>query len=102
MAEPLYVASCIPPGRQAVLLHVPSLMPHRYVVIGRDGVEHARSDALGVAASAARFLVAEQGEAWVRSSDDTTAHLGPGGLVETDTPSCPWIRTLTACLEAPR
>jgi hypothetical protein len=99
VAEPLLVVSCTPPGRQAVLLHVPSKKVPRYVVIDRTGVERARSDALGVAASVARFLVVEQGEAWVRASDDTTAHLGPGGLVETDTPACPWIRTLTTCLE---
>lgn len=99
MADPLYVVSCTPPGRQAVLLHVPSRKTHRYVVVDRDGVERVRSDALGVVAAAARFLVAEQGEAWVRSSDDTTARLGPDG-VESDTPSCPWIRTLTTCLEA--
>jgi hypothetical protein len=39
VAEPLHVASCTPPGRQAVLLHVSSRKAHRYVVIGREGVE---------------------------------------------------------------
>ena len=34
---------------------------------------------LGVAATAARFLVAEHGEAWVRSADDTTARIDHDG-----------------------
>lgn len=99
MADPLHVASCTPPGAQAVLLHVPADRAPSYAVLDRAGVERARSSTLGVVVTAARFLVAEQGEAWVRSSDDTTAHLGADG-VSSDTPACPWIRTLTACLEA--
>ena len=61
MADPLYLASCTPPGGQAVLLHVPIDRRPAYVVLDRDGTEQARSSTLGVVATAARFLVVEQG-----------------------------------------
>ena len=37
----------------------------------------------------------EQGEVWVRASDDTCAHIDPN-RVATDTPSRPWIQTIAA------
>jgi hypothetical protein len=51
-----------------------------------------------VAMTAARRVLTEQGEVWVRASDDTCAHVDPH-RVATDTPSCPWIQTVAATLE---
>lgn len=98
MAEAEQVASCVAPGRQPVLFHVPSGRVPTYSVIDRDGVERVRTTALGAAMTAARHLVVEQGQAWVRSSDDTTAHIDPT-RVASDTPSCPWITTVATTLE---
>jgi hypothetical protein len=67
-------------------------------VVDRHGVEHVRTSSLGVALTVALRVLAEQGEAWVRASDHTCAHLDPY-RVATDTPECPWIRTLATSIE---
>lgn len=92
------VPSCVAPGGQSVLLHVPSSRAPTFVVIDRDGRERLRTSSLGVAMTAARRVLIEQGEVWVRASDHTCAHVDPD-RVATDTPSCPWIQTVAATLE---
>lgn len=92
------VASCVAPGGQPVLFHVVTDRVPTYVVVDRCGAEQVRTASLGVAMTAARRVLTEQGEVWVRASDDTCAHIDPH-RVATDTPSCPWIRTLAATLE---
>ena len=57
------------------------------------GCRHVRfhailSDGMGT-------VLIEQGEVWVRASDDTCAHIDPN-RVATDTPSRPWIQTIAA------
>lgn len=99
MHRPEPVASCVAPGAQPVLFHVPSDRVPVYRVIDRRGVEQARTTSLGVAVSVARRVLVEQGEVWIRASDDTTAHIDPQ-RVASDTPSCPWIQTIAATLEA--
>ena len=98
MNRPELVASCVAPGGQPVLFRLPTGRVLTYVVIDRHGCEHLHTSSLGVAMSAARQVLAEQGEVWVRASDDTCAHIDPN-RVATDTPSCPWIQTITANLE---
>ena len=88
-----------PPGVQPALFHLPADGPPVYTVHDHDGRVQTRTTSLGVAATAARFLVAEHGEAWVRAGDDTTARIDHGG-VTSDRPDHPWISTLTAALEA--
>lgn len=88
----------VPPGAQAALFHLPVDGAPVYTVLDRDGRVQTRTTSLGVAMTAVRHLVAEHGEAWVRTTDDTTAHIGPDG-VTSDTPTRPWIRTLTTTLE---
>ena len=94
------VASYVAPGGQPVLFRVPSGRVPTYVVVDRAGQERVRTASLGVAMSAARRVLIEQGEVWVRASDHTCAHIDPD-RVATDTPSCPWIQTVAATLEAP-
>jgi hypothetical protein len=84
------VVSCVAPGGQLVLFHVPTDRIPTYVVIDRYGREQVRTSSLGVAMTAARRVLTEQGEVWVRASDHTCAHIDPD-RVATDTPSCPWI-----------
>lgn len=96
--RPEPVATCVPPGTQPVLFHLPSGRVPTYVVIDRHGREQVRTSSLGVAVTAARRVLAEQGEVWVRASDATCAHIDPH-RVATDTPSCPWIQTIAATLE---
>ena len=98
MSRPELVATCAAPGTQPVLFHFPSDRVPTYAVIDRHGVEHLRTAALGVAMTAARRVLVEQGEVWVRASDATCAHIDPH-RVATDTPSCPWIQTLAATHE---
>lgn len=98
MSDPESVSSCVPPGGQPVLFHVPAGCVPTFVVIDRFGVEQVHTASLGVAMTAARRVLIEQGEVWVRASDDTCAHIDPN-RVATDTPSCPWIRTIAATLE---
>jgi hypothetical protein len=99
VSEPLQVMSCSPPGSQQVLFRVPAGEAPTYAVIDRSGVEHLHTAALGVALTAARRVLVEQGEVWIRASDDTCARIDPE-RVETDTTSCPWILTVAASLEA--
>lgn len=91
------VPSCVAPGGQPVLFHVPSPDAPVYVVIDRDGRERLRTSSLGVAMTAARRVLIDQREVWVRASDHT-CHIDPQ-RVATDTPSCPWIQTVAATLE---
>ena len=98
MNRPELVASCVAPGGQPVLFRLPTGRVPTYVVIDGHGVEHLHTASLGVAMTAARRVLAEQGEVWVRASDDTCAHIDPH-RVATDTPSCPWIQTIAATLE---
>ncbi|MFT3851358.1 MAG: hypothetical protein QM733_01235 [Ilumatobacteraceae bacterium] len=95
------IAPLRPPGVQPALFHVPCAGPPTYTVFDRDGRPHTHTASLGVAATAARFLVAEHGEAWVRSADDTTARITPTG-VTSDRPDHPWVTTLTATMETTR
>jgi hypothetical protein len=98
MNRPELLAWCVAPGGQPVLFRVPTHRVPSYVVIDRQGTEHLHTSSLGVAMTAARRVLIEQGEAWVRASDDTCAHIDPH-RVATDTPSCPWIRTIAASLK---
>lgn len=98
MNRPELVASCVAPGSQPALFCLPSVSAPTYTVVDRRGVEHATTASLGVAMTAARRVLIEQGEAWLRASDDTCAHIDPR-RVATDTPECPWIRTVAASLE---
>jgi hypothetical protein len=91
--------SCVPPGRQRVLFLVPAERGQpTYTVTDIDGYERITTSALGVAMSVTRRLVIEQGQAWVRSSDDTTARIA-ADQVDSDDPDRPWVRTLTAHME---
>lgn len=101
MTDTETLAALRPPGVQPALFHLPGDGPPVYTVFDRDGRAHTRTASLGVAATAARFLVTEHGEAWVRAADDTTARVDPNG-VTSDHPEHPWITTLTATLEATR
>jgi hypothetical protein len=96
--QPTACLVSVPPGAQAALFHLPVDGAPVYTVLDRDGRVQTRTTSLGVAMTAVRHLVAEHGEAWVRTTDDTTAHIGPTG-VASDTPAHPWIRTLTTTLE---
>lgn len=87
-----------PPGVQPAMFHLPADGPPVYTVHDPDGRVQTRTSALGVAATAARFLVAESGEAWVRTGDDTTAHIDASGVTSA-TPAHPWVTTLTTTLE---
>lgn len=98
MNRPEVVASCVAPGSQPTLFHLPSESAPTYVVVDRNGKEHIHTSSLGVAMTAARRVLIEQGEVWVRSSDDTCVHIDPQ-RVATDTPECPWIRTVAASHE---
>ena len=98
MAQVEVVVSCVAPGGQPVLFHVRTARVPTYVVVDRHGVERVHTGSLGVAMTAARRVLTEQGEVWVRASDDTCAHIDPH-RVATDTPSCPWIQTIAANLE---
>jgi hypothetical protein len=60
------VASCVAPGGQPVLFHVPADRVPTWGVIDRYGREQVRTSSLGVAVTAARRVLAEQGEVWVR------------------------------------
>jgi hypothetical protein len=93
------MASCVAPGVQSALFHVRSDAIPTFVVIDRAGREQVRTASLGVALTAARRVLAEQGEVWVRASDGTCAHIDPA-RVGSDTPSCPWIQSIAASLEA--
>lgn len=97
MNRPELVATCVAPGGQPALFRLPSESAPTYVVVDRRGVEHLHTSSLGVAMTAARRVLIEQGEVWVRASDDTCAHIDPR-RVATDTPECPWIRTVAASL----
>ncbi|HWL41819.1 MAG TPA: hypothetical protein VNQ73_02660 [Ilumatobacter sp.] len=98
MNRPELVASCVAPGGQPVLFRHPVDRIPDYVVIDRHGIEHLHTSSLGVALTAARRVLIEQGEVWVRASDDTCAHIDPH-RVATDTPERPWIQTVAATLE---
>lgn len=95
--EPVDV--CVPPGGQVVLFRLPVVeVAPSYSVTDRDGCTRVRTNSLGVALTITRRVLLEQGEAWVRASDDTTAHI-EGQQVRTDTPDLPWIASLAATLE---
>ena len=98
MDRPQLVATCVAPGSQAALFRLPLDHAPTWVVIDRHGVEHVATSSLGVALTAARRVLIEQGEVWVRASDTTCAHIDPQ-RVATDTPECPWIQTIAASLE---
>lgn len=87
----------MPPGGQASLFWVASEQVPTFVVIDRQGREQVRTASLGVALTVARRVLAEQDEVWIRASDDTCVHIDPQRAA-TDTPSCPWIKTLAASL----
>ena len=59
------VESCVAPGGQPVLFHAPTEGVPTYVVVDRCGVEHVHTGSLGVAMTAARRVLIEQGEVWV-------------------------------------
>lgn len=98
MNRPQLVASCVAPGSQPVLFHLPIESAPTYAVVDARGVEHVSTASLGVAMTAARQVLIEQGEVWVRASDGTCAHIDPQ-RVATDTPECRWIQTIAASLE---
>ena len=98
MNRPELVASCVAPGAQPALFHLKSEFGPTYVVVDRHGAEHVHTSSLGVAMTASRRVLIEQGEVWVRASDDTCAHIDPY-RVATDTPECAWIRTVAASIE---
>ena len=95
MAHVEMVESCVAPGGQPVLFHAPTAGAPTYVVVDRCGVEHVHTGSLGVAMTAARRVLIEQGEVWVHASDDTCVHIDPH-RVATDTPTRPWIQTIAA------
>ncbi len=99
MHHPEPVSSCVAPGAQPVLFHVPSSRVPVDGGIDRRRVEKAGTTGLGVAVTLARRVLAEQSEVWIRASDDTTARIDPQ-RVASDTPSCPWIQTIAEALEA--
>jgi hypothetical protein len=90
---------CAPPGGQRVLFLVPAErgLP-TYTVVDIDGYERVTTCALGVAMSVTRRLVIEQGQAWIRSSDDTTARIATDAI-DSDAPARPWVRTLSSHME---
>lgn len=96
--RPQLVAWCVAPGGQPVLFRLPTDRVPTFVVVDRDGTEQVHTSSLGVAVTVARQVLIEQGEVWVRASDDTCAHIDLSG-VASDTPECPWIRTVAASLE---
>ena len=95
MAKVEAVGSCVAPGGQPVLFHVPGAGSPSWSVIDRFGVVQVRTSSLGVAMTAARRVLIEQGEVWVHASDDSCAHIDPH-RVATDTPTRPWIQTIAA------
>lgn len=97
MNQPDYVATCVAPGTQPVLFHLPGDEVPTYVVVDLRGTTHVTTTSLGVAVTAVRQVLLETGEAWVRGSDDCCAHITPR-RVATDTPERPWIRTVAASL----
>lgn len=101
MRKPHLLTSIRPPGVQAALFHLPYPAPPRYSVFDCNGNRHTLTTSLGVAATAARYLVAQDGEAWVRTADDVTARVDERA-VTSDRPDHPWIKTLTSTLEATR
>lgn len=93
------VDMCVPPGGQVVLFRFPIVeVAPSYAVTDSDGRTRVRTNSLGVALTIVRRVLLEKGEAWVRASDDTTAHI-EGHHVRTDTPDLPWIASLAATLE---
>ena len=100
MNRPELMASCVAPGAQPVLFHVASALVPTFTVIDRHGREQVHTSSLGVAMTAARRVLVEQGEVWVRASDDTCAHIDPR-RVASDTPSCPWIQSIAASWRQP-
>ncbi|HQF93058.1 MAG TPA: hypothetical protein PLS46_02790 [Microthrixaceae bacterium] len=101
MADVDEVGWCSAPGRQPVLFHVTATGAPSWSVIDRDGIVRVRSSSLGVAMTAARRVLIEQGEVWMHASDDSCAHLDPA-RVASDTPSLPWIQTIAAHLGGTR
>lgn len=98
MARPTFTSTCIAPGAQGVLFDLRPTRRTQYWVVDVEGLEHVRSEALGVVASVARRLIAEHGAAWVCCSDGSTARLDSAG-VSTNAPESPWIRILADALE---
>lgn len=98
MNHPDFVPTCVAPGGQHTLFHLSSDHAPTYTVLDRHGVAHATTASLGVAMTAARRVLREHGEVWLRASDDTCAHIDPH-RVATDTPQCAWIRTVAASIE---
>ena|SRR6266511_1719703 len=99
MMGPEPVAQCVPPGGQVVLFRLPvDTEAPSYAVTDRDGHTRVSTNSLGVALAVVRRVLAEHGEAWIRASDDTTAHFD-GQRVSSDTPDRPWIASVAATLE---
>lgn len=98
MVETVFVPDCAPPGTQGLLFVVPTEGPPRFEVIGRDGTAHVTTGSLGVAVTAARHLVAVENEAWITSTDGTTARLDHSGIASS-TPDRPWIRTVASTMQ---
>lgn len=99
MRDPQQVSTCVAPGGQPALFYVPVSGAPWYTVLDRTGDEVVHTSALGVAVTAAKRVLIEQGEVWVRASDDICAHIDRA-RVATDTPTCPWIRSIAASLDA--
>jgi hypothetical protein len=100
MTSPEPVAFCVPPGGQIVLFSLPldGAAPN-YIVTDRDGRARADTNSLGVALAVTRRVLEEHGEAWVRASDDTTAHVHGRRRVSSDTPDRPWIASIATTLD---
>lgn len=98
MARPTFTSTCIAPGAQGVLFDLRPTRRAQYWAVDAAGVEHVRSEALGVVASVARRLTDEHGAAWVCCSDGSTARVD-GTAVSTNAPESPWIRILADALE---
>jgi len=98
MVETEFVPDCTPPGTQGLLFALPTEGPPRFHVIDRTGRTQVTTASLGVAVTAARHLVAIDAEAWIASTDGTTARLGHVGIASS-TPDRPWIRTVASAMQ---
>jgi len=83
---------------QGLLFALPTEGPPRFDVIDRTGRTQVTTGSLGVAVTAARHLAAVDAEAWIASTDGTTARLDRAGLASS-TPDQPWIRTVASTMQ---
>ena len=68
------------------------------VVVYHSGYGHTQRVAQFVAEGAKASLVAIDAEAWIASTDGTTARLGHVGIASS-TPDRPWIRTVASAMQ---